>query len=174
MLLVVSTIYGFMGLAAEMGLAILAGVLGLAFSNIDKISKFKGAGFEAEMKMVHSIIEDQTEPSPEIKAEAKNETELNQLEKSILHSLKKPGYTWRYARTVASEVTASIHRVEITLSSLKSRGYCKNGKGSNGEIWAATSLGRSLSEQCSIDSKSSSTDNSTKNSNKNVDKKLKA
>jgi len=49
MLLGVSSTYGFMGMAAEMGLAILAGSIGLAFANIDKISKFKGAGFKAEM-----------------------------------------------------------------------------------------------------------------------------
>ncbi|WP_417684989.1 hypothetical protein [Pseudidiomarina gelatinasegens] len=36
-------------MTAEMGMAILAGAIGLAFVNIDKISKFKGAGFEAEM-----------------------------------------------------------------------------------------------------------------------------
>jgi hypothetical protein len=45
-----------MSMATEMGLAILAGALGLAFSNLDKISKFKGAGFEAEMNMVHTMI----------------------------------------------------------------------------------------------------------------------
>jgi len=33
-----------------MGLAIVAGSIALAFSYIDKIQKFKGAGFEAEMR----------------------------------------------------------------------------------------------------------------------------
>ncbi|WP_284455227.1 hypothetical protein [Alloalcanivorax xenomutans] len=55
MLLGISSVYGFMGMTAEMGLAILAGSIGLAFSNIDKIARFKGAGFEAEMckKIMH-------------------------------------------------------------------------------------------------------------------------
>jgi hypothetical protein len=55
MLLGISSAYGFMGMTVEMGLAILAGSIGLAFSNIDKIAKFKGAGFEAEMckKVIH-------------------------------------------------------------------------------------------------------------------------
>lgn len=48
-LLCVSSIHGFMGMVAEMGLSIVAGSIGLAFINIDKIAKFKGAGFEAEM-----------------------------------------------------------------------------------------------------------------------------
>ena len=39
MLLVVSSIYGFLSLSTEMGLAILAGSIGLAFSNIDKIHR---------------------------------------------------------------------------------------------------------------------------------------
>jgi hypothetical protein len=56
MLLGISSAYGFMGMTAEMGLAIIAGSIGLAFTNIDKISRFKGAGFEAEMcnKVMHT------------------------------------------------------------------------------------------------------------------------
>lgn len=60
-----------MAMPAEMGLAILAGALGLGFSNIEKISRFKGAGFEAEMKMVQTIIESQTEPTSEQQEVAK-------------------------------------------------------------------------------------------------------
>ena len=67
MLLGISSIFGFMNMVEEMGLAILAGSIGLAFANIDKISKFKGAGFEAEMcktvlhkptGIVHKLAED--------------------------------------------------------------------------------------------------------------------
>ena len=76
-LLIISTVYGFLSLTTEMGLAIVAGSLGLAFSNIDKISKFKGAGFEAEMNMVHTLLESQTEPSPEQQEEAKIQNDLS-------------------------------------------------------------------------------------------------
>ena len=48
-LLIVSSVLGFMSMPTEMGLAILSGALGMAFSNIDKISEFKGAGFEAKI-----------------------------------------------------------------------------------------------------------------------------
>jgi len=63
-LLVGSMILGFMGNATEMGLAVVAGAIGLAFANIDKISRFKGAGFEAEMRnqQIETIIEKETEP----------------------------------------------------------------------------------------------------------------
>jgi hypothetical protein len=46
-LLVISSILGLVGRPTEMSIAVVAGALGLAFSNIDKIAKFKGAGFEA-------------------------------------------------------------------------------------------------------------------------------
>lgn len=40
--------FGYVERPAEMGLAIVAGSIALAFSYIDKIQKFKGAGFEKE------------------------------------------------------------------------------------------------------------------------------
>ena len=42
--------FGIMGKPAEMGIIVVAGAIGLSFLNIDKIQRFKGAGFEAEMK----------------------------------------------------------------------------------------------------------------------------
>ena len=46
-----SIILGFNNNPTEMGLAIIGGSLCLSFANIDKIQRFKGAGFEAEMKI---------------------------------------------------------------------------------------------------------------------------
>lgn len=43
-------ILGLLGKPTEMGLYIVAGGIALAFANIDKIQRFKGAGFEAEMR----------------------------------------------------------------------------------------------------------------------------
>ena len=45
-------IFGFLGKPTEMGLIIIASSITAAFINIDKIKKFKGAGFEAEMQKV--------------------------------------------------------------------------------------------------------------------------
>jgi hypothetical protein len=42
--------FGLVGKSAEMGLAIVAGAISAAFLNIDRIQRFKGAGFEAEMR----------------------------------------------------------------------------------------------------------------------------
>ena len=43
-------VFGILRQPTEMGIMIVAGAIGMAFSNIDKIQRFKGAGFEAEMK----------------------------------------------------------------------------------------------------------------------------
>lgn len=45
-----AVMFGIMGKPAEMGIIVVAGAITVAFQNIDKIQKFKGAGFEAEMK----------------------------------------------------------------------------------------------------------------------------
>lgn len=45
-----AVMFGLMGKPAEMGIIVVAGAIAIAFQNIDKIQKFKGAGFEAEMK----------------------------------------------------------------------------------------------------------------------------
>lgn len=43
-------VFGVTGKPAEMGIAVVACAIGMAFGNIDKLAKFKGAGFEAEMR----------------------------------------------------------------------------------------------------------------------------
>jgi predicted transcriptional regulator len=151
-LLGISSSYGFLAKPAEMGLAILAGSLGLAFSNIDKISNFlfKSPGFNMELDMVKTIIENQTEPTPEQKEEAKNSKNITEIENQILQSLQKTGYTWRYAKTVASEISSPKAKTQETLAKLLSQGLAKKGKGSNGEIWAITILGKNVQEQHEI------------------------
>ncbi len=130
-----------------MGLAIISGALGLAFANIDKLARFKGAGFEAEMKMVEAIIESQTEPSTEQKEKAQRADALSAIESRVLKSLQNPRYTWRYAKTIAGEVSLPLKDIEAMLASLMARGLTKKATGSNGDIWAATAVGKSVQEQ---------------------------
>lgn len=56
-----SLYFGVMGKTTEMGLSITAGCFTCVFLNIDKFAKFKGIGFEGELKKVieetHIIIE---------------------------------------------------------------------------------------------------------------------
>jgi hypothetical protein len=146
-LLVVSSIYGFLSLSAEMALAILAGSIGLAFANIDKVAKFKGAGFEAEMNMFHTMLESQTEPTIEQKQQAKAQNNLTHDENCILVCLLKPGYTWRYASTISSETGISQAETVDYLHTLMLKRFAKNDSGAKGEIWSITALGKSVQEQ---------------------------
>lgn len=146
-LLVISTIFGYLSLSTEMGLAILAGSIGLAFANIDKISKFKGAGFEAEMNMVHTMLENQTEPTLEQKEQAKAQVKLSHDENCILICLQKADYTWRYTNTISNETGLSHSETLDYLHTLMAKGFTKNGKGAKGEIWAITAVGKSVQEQ---------------------------
>lgn len=130
----------------EMGLSILAGALGLGFSNIGRIAKFKGAGFEAEMRMLQTTIEAQIEPTSEAKDAAKKTDSVTELELKVLKSLQRPGYTWRYAKSVAAEIDKTTESTESVLQSMKSRRLVDSGQGSNGEIWTATALGKSVGQ----------------------------
>lgn len=44
--------FGYIGKSVEMGIMLVASSITVAFLNIDKVQKFKGAGFEAEMRKV--------------------------------------------------------------------------------------------------------------------------
>lgn len=61
LMMVLAMIFGVQGKPTEMGLIILAGSLSIAFLNIHHIQRFKGAGFEAEMRQVvqeaHATVE---------------------------------------------------------------------------------------------------------------------
>jgi hypothetical protein len=49
-LVVIPTVFGVFRMPAEMGLAITSIGLALCFANLEKFSRFKGAGFEAELR----------------------------------------------------------------------------------------------------------------------------
>jgi DNA-binding MarR family transcriptional regulator len=149
-LLIVSSVLGFVGMPTEMALSILAGALGLAFGNLDRIARFKGAGFEAEMlvRTLEKTIATQTEPTPERQQEAaRSGISLTPLEVEVLTSLMRPNYTWRYARSVAKEIGQSEASTVEVLAKMRDRGLTEKGKGSNGEIWTATAEGRSAHPQ---------------------------
>jgi hypothetical protein len=56
-----AVMFGLLGKPTEMGLIIAAGAVAISFLNIDRIQRFKGAGFEAEMKQavehVHATVD---------------------------------------------------------------------------------------------------------------------
>ncbi len=105
-LLGVSSAFGFMAMPKEMGLSILAGALGLAFSNIDKISEFSGAGFSAKMKdQLQAVIDKETEQ--EDIASIENQKSLGNEEISAIKALNNPSLTWRTLRGISKESSLS-------------------------------------------------------------------
>ncbi len=69
-------LFGLKGMTAEMGIAVAASALFLAFVNLDKFKKFKGAGFEAELKQT---IEEANATIENLKEVAKPLIETNYI-----------------------------------------------------------------------------------------------
>lgn len=63
-LLIGTMVLAFLGKPAEMGLAIVAAAIALVFADIERFKRFKGAGFEAELReQIEAVVEKQTEPA---------------------------------------------------------------------------------------------------------------
>ena len=144
-LFIVSSILGVMGHTSEMALAIVAGSLGLTFSDIDKFKKFSGAGFTAELReKIEAVIEKETElvePSDGFTSEAYG---LDKDSNNVVLAIKNPKYTWRYPPGLAKDSGVKITEVNKTLDWLLENGLAKTAKGKHGEIWSLTTKGREV------------------------------
>lgn len=138
---------GILGKSAEMGLSILAGAISLAFLNIDKIKKFKGAGFEAEMReKIEAIIEKETEPTQQenngfFKAEAYG---TNENDRNVIKALSNPQYTWRYLGGVMKESGQPEKDVKRVLNWLVENGLATTTHGEHGKLWTLSAKGRKV------------------------------
>lgn len=146
----VSVIFGFMGYAAEMALAIVAGAIAFAFANIDRFSKIKGAGFEAELReKIQAVIEKETEPELFSDGEAQtpvpNSRLVNENTRKVISALQHHEYTWRYINGIKKETQLSSEQIETSLDWLISNGYARQSLGKSGQIWSLTEDGRYLS-----------------------------
>jgi hypothetical protein len=142
-LLGVSTYFGVHSMPKEMGLAILAGALGMAFSNLDKFSEFSGAGFSAKLRnQVQAIVDKETE-SEELESEV-DSNETNKTDLAILISLAKQKYTWRTLSGIAKDSSLTEPEAWNLLVSLIQKKLVRTGnKNKTGEmIWALTQRGR--------------------------------
>lgn len=141
-LLGVSSILAFLGHPAEMGLAIVAGALGLAFANIDRLQKFEGAGFKAEIReKVQAILEKETEPEPDPRAQTES-TFVDMEKKAVLCALGNPKYTWRFLGGLEAESELPSDRVKANLDDFVNTGIARRSRGTKGPIWSLTALGR--------------------------------
>lgn len=139
--------FGYLGKPTEMGLSILAGVLSLAFTNIDKISKFKGAGFEAEMrnKVDAMVAKDAEPPSEQERAPfiAKGYS-LDDANKRVVQCLGNSKYTWRSVTGVSSEASLPVNTVRQALEWLSSNGLAIQAGIGRHVNWGLTEDGREL------------------------------
>ncbi|HEY9202627.1 MAG TPA: hypothetical protein VIQ81_13625 [Gammaproteobacteria bacterium] len=146
-LLGVSSVLGFLSLTTEMGLAILAGAIGLAFSNIDKISSFEGAGFKAEMrKKIEAVVEKETEQDADtaetVSSEQESETSKESIEYKLLLALNSQRYTWRTLSGLSKETGYNQLMLIPVLQELSKLGYIMQSQGDKGLIWSLTLNGR--------------------------------
>ncbi|MDA3902505.1 MAG: hypothetical protein PF441_03525 [Desulfuromusa sp.] len=136
---------GLLGKSAEMGLSILAGAISLAFLNIDKIKKFKGAGFEAEMReKIEAIIEKETEPTQhESDGRAKVEAYgTNENDQKVIKALNNSKYTWRYFGGLLKESQQPEADVKRMISWLMDHGLATTSQGEHGKLYTLSAKGR--------------------------------
>lgn len=146
MLLAVSCYFGYMSQPTEMGLAILAGALGLAFSNIDKLAEFSGAGFSAKMKdQIQAVVEKETETAPFSNDEV---AQASAIEAAVLKALSNPKYTWRTLFGISKDSDYGEAEVYTALIKLIGKDFVRNAnKNKTGEmIWALTDRGRQIAK----------------------------
>ena len=144
-LLVGTMVLAFLGKPAEMGLAIVAAAIALVFSDIDRFKRFKGAGFEAELReQVEAIIEKQTEPAPEGDAESTPPlaADIDAKTKAVMNALNHPEFTWRYLGGVIKDSKQPRGFVTQALRWLVENGYARRSFGKHGPIWSLTEEGR--------------------------------
>lgn len=162
-LLGASSVFGFMSMPTEMGLAILAGALGMAFSNIDKISEFSGAGFSAKMKdQIQAVIDKETEPDIEPES-VEWPQELVILKEKDIHvekallALTDSRYTWRSIGGIAKMTSQRPSDAVNTLQLLQREGLAKEGRSSSGSrIWSPTVRGSIIGASIELQSKKDS------------------
>ncbi|WP_226647654.1 hypothetical protein [Microbulbifer variabilis] len=169
-LLGVSTYLTLQKLPVKMGLSIVAGALGLAFSNLDKIGEFKGAGFSAKMvEQVEAIVEKETEEQVVTTRNKKVEEELDFLEfsrtpvvshypaqaivssslsneTSIIQALLNSKYTWRTVSGLANGANIGSKEVVHAIDRLVGRGLVRSSEGRGGPIYVLTANGRTLAK----------------------------
>lgn len=146
-LLGVSTCMAFKGMPTEMGIAVVAGALGFAFSNLEKFSKIKGAGFEAELKQqIEAVLEKETEP------EVGSKEILSYIPEGsakVAKAIANSKYTWRSVNGLVKETGIDIKEIGKHINWLVDRAYAEHSFGKSGSIYSLTRWGRQL--DCVVD-----------------------
>lgn len=145
-------VFGVFGKPAEAGVCVVAGAIGLAFINIDKIKRFKGGGFEAEMR-------DQLDAMVAKEAEPEEETSFSGLQvqafgfddntKKVVLALNSPRYTWRSVGGIAQESGLSRQDVKDCLGWLQENELAMQVGVNKRTNWGLTEQGRDIANSLS-------------------------
>lgn len=143
LLLIGAPAFGVLGQPTEMALTIVAAAVALAFTDLERFKRFKGAGFEAELReQVQAIVEKQTEPLVVQEATSAPVTKLDPKVKAVMQALDHPVFTWRYLGGVMKDSGQSREFVAQSLQWLLAKGFARRSVGKHGTIWSLTESGR--------------------------------
>ena len=137
-------LFGFLRGYKEMGIWVLAGFLGMGFLNIDKMERFRGAGFEAVMRdQLEAIVVKETEPDVQERQSGDRIESygfVGDESPRVVKALMNPTYTWRNVSGISKESGVSPEKVQETLDWLLKNGLAKSSQGA----WALTEKGREV------------------------------
>lgn len=140
-------VFGALGKSTEAGICVVAGAIGLAFINIDKIKRFKGGGFEAEMKeQLEAMVAKEAEPDDEpvtsgFQAQGFG---FDESTTKIITALNNSRYTWRSVSGIAQESGVSRVSASRSLKWLEENGLVMRVGVSRRINWGLTEQGRDV------------------------------
>lgn len=142
--------FGYKHQPSEMGLVIVAGALGLAFSNLDKFSEFSGAGFSAKMRdQIKAVINKETEPEKSDSAHGITVKAygLDENTEKVVKALGNSRYTWRTVSGISQESGLPKREITRALSWLSLNNLIVKAESKDRANWGLSEDGRDLYNQ---------------------------
>jgi len=139
----------------EAGVVLLAGAVGLAFANMDKIKRFRGGGFEAEMRdQLQVIVAKESEPDNLDFEESQSARTFvgfgfDESISKILRALNNSNYTWRSIGGISQESRMGRKDVKSGLRWLEEKGLVVRAGVSAEKNWGLTEIGRDYANRAS-------------------------
>lgn len=139
-------VLGVLGKPAEAGVCVVAGAISLAFINIDKIKRFKGGGFEAEMRdQLEAMVAKETEPEEALHRGFQVQAfGFDDNTKKVVLALNSRRYTWRSVGGIAQESGLSRQDVKSCLGWLHENELVMQVGVSKRTNWGLTENGRDV------------------------------
>ncbi|WP_165857212.1 ArsR family transcriptional regulator [Marinobacter sp. JSM 1782161] len=147
-------ILGTLGKPAEAGVCVVAGALGLAFANLDRLKRFKGGGFEAEMKdQLEAMVAKEAEPDNEqgFSGFQVHSYGFDETTRRVITALNSSNYTWRSIGGICQETGLSKPAVVSKLNWLRENDLVVQVGVSRRTNWGLSNEGRDVASSLSKD-----------------------